>query len=144
MEFLKAPSSTNPALGGLIDGRVREVGISRTLQEETPVGADFIMHLDVCSPDMFPSAYQLLTSVAVCPISSVSVERLFSTLKRINAQNRRSMGTVRLRQLCVLSVEADLTRKIRTTPKLVVSALKPSLLCLGGLGRSLPVDITEN
>ena len=44
-------------------------------------------------PDLFPIVYPLLTSVAVCTISFASVERLFSTLKRINASNSRSMGT---------------------------------------------------
>ena len=66
-------------------------------KRKLPVDADFMMYLDICRPDLFPSVYQLLTSVAVCPISSVSVECLFSTLKRINAPNRRSMGAERFR-----------------------------------------------
>ena len=74
--------------------------------------------------DIFPGVYQLLTSIIVYPISSVTVERLFSTLKRIDAPNRRSMGTERLNQLCFLSLETELTRRMQSSPGLVVTALK--------------------
>ena len=93
-------------------------------KKRLPANSDLMMYLDICIPDIFPSVYQLLTSIIVCPISSVSVERLFSTLKRINTQNRQSMGTERLNQLCFLSLETDLTRKMQSTPGLVVSASK--------------------
>ena len=93
-------------------------------KRKLPESSDLMMYLDICNPDIFPSVYQLLTSILVCPISSVSVERLFSTLKRIHAPNRRSMGTERLNQLCFLSLETDLTRRMQTAPGLVVTALK--------------------
>ena len=82
------------------------------------------MYLDIRIPDIFPGVYQLLTGIIVCPISSVSVERLFSTLKRIDALSRRSMGTERLSQLCFLSLKTDLKRRMQSTPGLVVTALK--------------------
>ena len=93
-------------------------------KKRLPANSDLMMYLYICIPDIFPRVYQLLTSIIVCPISSVSVERLFSTLKRINTPNRQSMGTERLNQLCFLSLETDLTRKMQSTPGLVVSALK--------------------
>ena len=89
-----------------------------------PENSDIMMYLDICIPDIFPGVYQLLTSITVFSISLVSVERLFSTLKRIDAPNRRSMGTERLSQLCFLSLETDLTRRMQSTPGLVVTTLK--------------------
>ena len=87
-------------------------------KKRLPANSDLMMYLDICIPDIFPSV------IIVCLISSVSVERLFSTLKRINTPNRQSMGTERLNQLCFLSLETDLTRKMQSAPGLVVSALK--------------------
>ena len=57
----------------------------------------------------FPNIYSLLLTIAVCPISSVSVERFFSTVNRGMIPTRKSMTVERLNNLCVLSVEHDLT-----------------------------------
>ena len=93
-------------------------------KRKLPESSDLMMYIDICIPDIFPNVYQLLTSIIVCPISSVSVERIFSTLKRIHTPNRRSMGTERLSQLCFMSLETDLTRRMQAAPDLVVSAPK--------------------
>ena len=80
-------------------------------KRKLPECSDLMMYLDICIPDIFPSVYQLLTKIIVCSISSVSVERLFSTLKRIHTPNRRSMGTDRETKPVVFSVVRDRSYK---------------------------------
>ena len=75
--------------------------------------------LKICKRDTFPNVHSLLLSLAVCPISSVCVERFFSTVNRVMIPSRKSMGTKRLNNLCLLSVERDLTLYLQKNVKLV-------------------------
>ena len=65
--------------------------------------------LRIYRKETFPNIYSLLLTLAVCPISSVSVERFFSTVNKGMIPTRKSMTVERLNNLCVLSVEHDLT-----------------------------------
>ena len=75
--------------------------------------------LKICKRDTFPNVHSLLLSLAVCPISSVCMERFFYTVNRVRIPSRKSMGTKKLNNLCLLSVERDLTLYLQKNVKLV-------------------------
>ena len=56
--------------------------------------------------DIFPSIHQLLKILLTIPQTSVTVERLFSSVKRIKTHIRSSMSTSRLSALTFLSIES--------------------------------------
>ena len=75
--------------------------------------------LKICNKETFPNVHSLLLSLAVCPISSVTVERFFSTVNRVMIPSRKSMSAQRLNDLCILSVERDLTLYLENHVNLV-------------------------
>lgn len=64
--------------------------------------------LDICAPDIFPNLSKLLRAIITLPMTSCSVERLFSTAGRIKTHLRASMSTTRLNNLSILSFEKEL------------------------------------
>ena len=68
--------------------------------------------LNVCDQNIFPNIFQLLLSLAVCPISSVTVERFFSKVNSVMIPSRQSMTSKRLKNLCLLSFERDITARL--------------------------------
>ena len=72
-------------------------------------GAQLLDILNICKKTDLPEVHEFLLSLAVCPISSVSVERFFSTVNRVMIPSRKSMTSKRLNDLCLLSFEHDLT-----------------------------------
>ncbi|XP_050503433.1 52 kDa repressor of the inhibitor of the protein kinase-like [Diabrotica virgifera virgifera] len=58
--------------------------------------------------DMFPNIKILLTILAVIPVTTSSVERSFSTLKRLKNYLRNSTGEERLTMLTLLTVHRDI------------------------------------
>ena len=75
--------------------------------------------LKICNKETFPNVHSLLLSLAVCPISSVTVERFFSTVNRVMILSRKSLSAQRLNDLCILSVERDLTLYLENHVNLV-------------------------
>lgn len=64
--------------------------------------------LDSCPPDIFPNMNSLLRAIITLPLTSCSVERLFSATNRIQARLRSSMLTGRLNNLTLLSFEREM------------------------------------
>ena len=66
----------------------------------------------LCDDDIFPSLHNALQLLLTIPQTSVTVERLFSSVKRIKSRLRSLMTTTRLTSLCLLSFEKDMLRTI--------------------------------
>ena len=64
--------------------------------------------LDRCPSDIFPNVSALLQAIITLPMTSCTVERVFSTENRIKNRPRASMGTIRLNNLSLLSFEREL------------------------------------
>ena len=77
-------------------------------KRKLPESSDLMMYLDICIPDIFPSVYQLLTSIIVCPISSVSVASRASILRtEANPYTESSIDGDRETKSVVFSVVRD-------------------------------------
>lgn len=61
----------------------------------------------------FPQLSKLISLICTIPVSTASVERSFSALKRIKTYSRNRTGEKRLSNLALLSIEADLLEEIR-------------------------------
>ena len=67
---------------------------------------------DIADPEVFPGLHQVLQILITIPQTSVTVERLFSSVKRIKTRLRSKMNTVRLTGLTLLSFEKEMSQKI--------------------------------
>lgn len=65
--------------------------------------------LDICNEEVFPNIHAFLRAMITLPMTSCTVERVFSSVKRIKTANRSTMLTSRLRSLCLLTFERELT-----------------------------------
>lgn len=86
--------------------------------------------LDICAPDIFPNLNKLLQVIITLPMTSCSVERLFSTAGRIKTDLRASMSTTRLNNLCLLSFEKELCDSLDYDEIISVFNTKPRRLRL--------------
>uniref|UniRef100_A0A3B3R0H2 DUF4371 domain-containing protein n=1 Tax=Paramormyrops kingsleyae TaxID=1676925 RepID=A0A3B3R0H2_9TELE len=86
--------------------------------------------LDICAPDIFPNLNKLLKVIITLPMTSCSVERLFSTAGRIKMDLRVSMSTTRLNNLCLLSFEKELCDSLDYDEIISVFNTKPRRLRL--------------
>ncbi|CAL9706626.1 unnamed protein product [Knipowitschia caucasica] len=68
--------------------------------------------LDSCPRDIFPVMNSLLRALLTLPMTTCTVERLFSTVNRIKTSTRATMLTERLNSLSLLSFERELTENI--------------------------------
>lgn len=64
--------------------------------------------LEKCDKTFFPNIYTLLKLLAVLPVSVATVERSFSSLRRLNTYLRNSISESRLNGLALLSVHRDI------------------------------------
>lgn len=86
--------------------------------------------LDICAPDIFPNLNKLLRVIITLPMTSCSVERLFSTAGRIKTDLRASMSTTRLNNLAPLSFEKELCDSLDYDEIISVFNAKPRRLRL--------------
>ncbi|XP_044751693.1 52 kDa repressor of the inhibitor of the protein kinase-like [Coccinella septempunctata] len=68
-----------------------------------------ISSLENCDKDLFPNIYILLKILAVLPVSVATVERTFSSLRRLKTYLRNSTSENRLNGLALLSIHRDIT-----------------------------------
>ena len=73
---------------------------------------DLLSVLIECDKDIFPTVHRLLKILVTLPVTTCSVERFFSTLRRVGTYNRTTMLTSRFSNLCVLSFEKELVQEI--------------------------------
>ena len=69
--------------------------------------------LDIIDKDIFPDVYSLYQILVTIPQTSCKVERMFSSVKRIQTRLRSQMTTERLSNLALLSIEKDVTDALR-------------------------------
>ena len=81
-------------------------------------------YLDICDKGVFTKVHEFLTCLIICPVTSVSVERLFLTMKRVHTASRKSMSMKRLSHLCMLSFEREITQSLEDNPIRVINMLK--------------------
>ncbi|KAL4153003.1 hypothetical protein QTP88_000836 [Uroleucon formosanum] len=81
-----------------------------------------------CYSDFFPNIKQLLTIISTLPVSTTTVERTFSTLRRIKSYLRYSIGNERFTGIALLSVH----REINIDPEEVSRIGSVSINNIGG------------
>lgn len=86
--------------------------------------------LDSCPDDIFPNINSLLRIIVTLPMTSCSVERLFSTTTRIKNRLRTSMTSARLNHFSLLSFERELTDTLDYDEIITIFNSKPRRLRL--------------
>lgn len=86
--------------------------------------------LDACPRDIFPNMNSLLRALLTLPMTTCTVERLFSAVNRIKTGTRATMLTDRLNSLSLLSFERELTDSLEYQDILAVFSTKPRRLLL--------------
>ncbi|XP_050512799.1 52 kDa repressor of the inhibitor of the protein kinase-like [Diabrotica virgifera virgifera] len=81
------------------------------IAQVTPKTATSVLKALKDEDDAFPNMKILLGILAVLPVTTASVERSFSTLKRLKTYLRNSIGEERLTSLALLSIHRDLQVK---------------------------------
>lgn len=64
--------------------------------------------LPKCPEELFPNINVFLKILSILPVSTASVERSFSTLKRIKPYLRNTTGETRLNGLALMNIHRDL------------------------------------
>lgn len=67
-----------------------------------------ICSLERCDKNLFPNIYTLLKWLAVLPVTVATVERSFSTLRRLKTFMRNTTSETRLNGLALLSIHRDM------------------------------------
>jgi len=78
---------------------------------EDKLPCTFIDAINCCDELLFPKVYQYLKIGATLPVTVASVERSFSTLKRLKSYLRNSTGENRLNGLAHLSIHREIPIK---------------------------------
>lgn len=110
-----------------------ELTVLMQLKRKVDAGQDLQSLMEVLdnSPeDIFPNINKMIRALITLPMTSCSVERLFSTTNRIKTCLRSSMLTVRLSNLSLLSFERELTETLDYDEIISVFNQKPCHLRL--------------
>jgi hypothetical protein len=67
-----------------------------------------ICSIERCDKNLFPNMYTLLKLLAVLPVFVATVERSFSTLRRLKTYLRNTTSETRLNGLALLSIHRDI------------------------------------
>ncbi|ROL48817.1 hypothetical protein DPX16_22336 [Anabarilius grahami] len=86
--------------------------------------------LDSCEKDVFPNMNSLLRVLITLPVTSCSVERLFSAVNRIKSSNRATMLTERLNSLSLLTFEGELAETLDLDEIIEAFKARPRRLAL--------------
>ena len=70
----------------------------------------------------FPDLLVLFKLALTVPVASASAERSFSTMHRIKSHLRASMSEMRTNDLCLISVERELSDSIMINPSSMIDA----------------------
>lgn len=86
--------------------------------------------LDACNKDVFPRINSLLRVLATLPITSCTVERLFSVVNRVKSKIRSTMVTGMLNSISLLMFERQLTEELNSDEIIDALKAKPRRLAL--------------
>ena len=81
--------------------------------------------LDSCNKDVFPKINSLIRVLATLPVTSCSVERLFSVVNRVKSKIRTTMVTDRLNSISLLMFEKELAEELDSDE--IINAFKAEL-----------------
>ncbi|KAJ4926584.1 hypothetical protein JOQ06_014334 [Pogonophryne albipinna] len=124
------PASTHFSI--CVEDAEHEVFVQQ-LKRKVTAGITFpslVEVLDSCPTDIFPQMNRLLRALVTLPITSWTVERVFSTVSRVKTGMRASMNTDRLNSLSLLSFERELTESLDYKDIISVFNTKPRRLLL--------------
>lgn len=85
---------------------------------------------DCCNEDIFPNVQFFLKALITLPMTTCSVERLFSSVNRIKTASRSSMLTARLNSLRFLTFESNLADSLDYDEVINIFKTKPCRLLL--------------
>jgi len=68
----------------------------------------------------FPDLLAFVNLIMTLPVSSAQAERTFSTMKRVKNYLRSTIADERLSDLCLISVERDLSYDLMQNPESLV------------------------
>lgn len=90
---------------------------------------DSIEYLDLIemSKDFYPAVADAIKIGATLPTTTCSIERSFSTLRRVKTWNRATMGDDRLSGLCMMSVHRKRLERIPNSLKIQSKNLEKTL-----------------
>ncbi|KAH8010130.1 hypothetical protein HPB51_025254 [Rhipicephalus microplus] len=88
--------------------------------EKKNLPACALQALEMCNRDFFPNIHSLLSILATLPVSTVTPERTFSTLRRLKSYLRNHMNNDRLTRLALLSIH----RELHMTPEQVLTEFR--------------------
>lgn len=74
--------------------------------------------------EALPEIYKLCSLIVSIPYTTASVERSFSTLKRVKNYARNTMGEERLSALALISIEKEFLKSLRDEPDFYEKVLK--------------------
>jgi len=77
-------------------------------ETETVIPTNSLDTLLNCPEEIFPNIYTMLKIFSILPVTTASVERSFSTLKRIKTYLRNSTSENRLNGLALLNIHRDI------------------------------------
>ena len=81
--------------------------------------------LDSCNKDVFPRINNLIRVLETVPVTSCSVERLFSVVNRVKSKIRTTMVTDRLNSISLLMFEKELAEELDSDE--IINAFKAEL-----------------
>ena len=84
----------------------------KRLRDNGRKAIDLTSVLFECDRYTFPTVHRVLKVLVTLPVTTCTVERFFSTLRRVGTYNRATMLTERFSNLCVLSYETELVEKM--------------------------------
>lgn len=104
--FLRVKEDINSLYGNILPNFMAEADTWYDVwkNEESPV--EFLQYADlIChATPFYPSVAEAIKICLTLPATTCSIERTFSTLRRVKTWNRSTMGDGRLSGLCMLSV----------------------------------------
>ena len=86
--------------------------------------------LDSCNKDVFPRINSLIHVLATLPVTSCSVERLFSVVNRVKSKIRTTMVTDRLNSISLLMFEKELAEELDSDEIINAFKAEPRRLAL--------------
>lgn len=102
----------------------------KSTNEKKETFSSLVEVLGACPRDIFPNMNTLLRALLTLPMTTCTVERLFSTVSQIKTGTRATVLADRLNSLSLLSFERELTDSQEYKDILAVFTTKPRRLLL--------------
>ena len=81
---------------------------------------EFLLSMKTGTKFVFPDLLTFVNLVLTIPVTSAQAERTFSTMKRVKNHLRSSMCQERLGNMCLISIEKELSNELMRNPESIV------------------------